>query len=148
VVSQRGLRVVRPNSCKGPNLSWKRVKKEPKGQTKILEPTSVIWDQISEILPQKGRPGNPGSGCTQSNTGSDVVERRLWLRYNTVCAYRAPVNSGVGAHTQCLCLLDTWRFLFNTSYSLPEYGVVCFLLCDREPHGVHQEKLCSLLLLK
>jgi len=25
-----------------------------KGQTKILGPTSVIWDQISEIWPQKG----------------------------------------------------------------------------------------------
>jgi len=27
-----------------------------KGQTKILGPASVIWDQIS----QKGQPGNPG----------------------------------------------------------------------------------------
>ena len=31
-----------------------------KGQTKILGPISVIWDQISEIWPQKGQPGNPG----------------------------------------------------------------------------------------
>jgi len=31
-----------------------------KGQTKILGPTSVIWDQIYEIWPQKGQPGNPG----------------------------------------------------------------------------------------
>jgi len=30
-----------------------------KGQTKILGPASVIWDQISEILSQKGQPGNP-----------------------------------------------------------------------------------------
>jgi len=29
------------------SLSWKRAKKEPKGQTKILGPASVIWDQIS-----------------------------------------------------------------------------------------------------
>ena len=30
-----------------------------KGQKKILEPVSVVWDQISEIWPQKGQPGNP-----------------------------------------------------------------------------------------
>jgi len=30
-----------------------------KGQTKILGPASVIWDQISEIWPKKGQPGNP-----------------------------------------------------------------------------------------
>jgi len=30
--------------------------KRAKGQTKILGPASVIWDQIS----QKGQPGNPG----------------------------------------------------------------------------------------
>jgi len=62
MVSQTGSRVVRSNfcKCKGPNLSWKRAKKEPKGQTKILGPGSVIWDQISEIWPQKGQPGNPG----------------------------------------------------------------------------------------
>jgi len=27
-----------------------------KGQKKILMPASVIWDQISEICPQKGQP--------------------------------------------------------------------------------------------
>jgi len=27
---------------------------------KILGPASVIWDQISEIWPQKGQPGNHG----------------------------------------------------------------------------------------
>jgi len=32
-----------------------------KSQTKILEPASVIWDQIAEIWPQKGQPGNPDS---------------------------------------------------------------------------------------
>jgi len=42
MVSQTGPRVVRSNFCKGPNLSWKRVKKEPKGQTCILGPASVI----------------------------------------------------------------------------------------------------------
>jgi len=26
-----------------------KVQKEPKGQTKLLGPASVIWDQISEI---------------------------------------------------------------------------------------------------
>jgi len=34
--------------------------KRAKGQTKILGPPSLIWDQISEIWPQKGQPGNPG----------------------------------------------------------------------------------------
>jgi len=59
MVSETGLRVVRSNSCKGPSLSWKRAKKEPKGQTNILGPVSVIWDQIYDIWPQKGQPGNP-----------------------------------------------------------------------------------------
>jgi len=57
MVSQTGTRVVRSNFCKGPNLSWKRAEKEPKGQTKILRPASVIWDQISYIWPQKDQPG-------------------------------------------------------------------------------------------
>jgi len=35
------------NFRKGLNLTWKKNKKEPKGQTKILGPTSVIWDQNS-----------------------------------------------------------------------------------------------------
>jgi len=55
MVSQAGTKVVRPNSCRGPNLSWKK----PKGQTKILGPTNIIWDQIPEIRPQKVQPGNP-----------------------------------------------------------------------------------------
>jgi len=59
VVRPNSPRVVRPNSWSGPNLSWKRTKKEPKGQTKIFGPTSAIWNQISEIWPQKGQPGNP-----------------------------------------------------------------------------------------
>jgi len=61
MVSQTGLRVVRSNSFKGPSVSWKRAKKEPKGQSKILGPASVICDHISEIWPQKGQPGNPES---------------------------------------------------------------------------------------
>jgi len=36
-----------------------KAKKEPKGQTKILGQASVIWDQISDIGPQKNKPGNP-----------------------------------------------------------------------------------------
>ena len=56
MVSPKETRVVRPNSCKGSNLSWKRAK----GPTKVLGPANVIWDQISEILPQKDQPGNPG----------------------------------------------------------------------------------------
>jgi len=59
MVSQAGLRVVRSNSCNGPSVSWERVKKAPKGQTKILGPASVISDQISEIRTQKGQLGNP-----------------------------------------------------------------------------------------
>jgi len=59
VVSQTGLRVVRSNSCKGPSVSWKRAKQQPKGQTKILGPASIIWDQIYGIWCQKGQPGNP-----------------------------------------------------------------------------------------
>jgi len=49
------------------SLSWKRAKKEPKGQKRtkgpneILRPASVIWDHISETWLQKGQPGNPGS---------------------------------------------------------------------------------------
>jgi len=45
MVSQRGTRVFRPNSCKGQIY----LEKEPKGQTKILGPGSVIWDLIFEI---------------------------------------------------------------------------------------------------
>jgi len=60
MVSQTGPRVVRSNFCKGPNLTWKRAKKEPKGQTKILGPASVVWDQIYDIWPQKDQLGNPG----------------------------------------------------------------------------------------
>ena len=56
MVLQTGPRVVRSNSCKGPVYPGK----EPKGQTNFLGPASVIWDQISEIWPQKGQPGNPG----------------------------------------------------------------------------------------
>jgi len=59
MVSQTGPTVVRSNSCKGPSLSWKMAKIEPKGQTKILGPASIIWDQISKSWPQKGQPGNP-----------------------------------------------------------------------------------------
>ena len=51
--------MVRSKFCRGPNLSWKKAKKEPKGQTKMLGSASVIWDEISEIWPQKGQPGNP-----------------------------------------------------------------------------------------
>jgi len=61
MVSQTGRRVVRSDFCKGSNLSWKRAKKEPKDQTKILVPGSVVWDQISEIWPQRGQSGNPDS---------------------------------------------------------------------------------------
>jgi len=32
-----------------------------KGQKNILGPASVIWDQIFEIWPKKGQPGNPDS---------------------------------------------------------------------------------------
>jgi len=32
--------------------------KELKGQMTILGPASASWDQISEIWPQKGQPGN------------------------------------------------------------------------------------------
>jgi len=46
MVSQTGPRVVRSDFCKEPNLSWKRAKKEPKRQTKILGPESVVWGQI------------------------------------------------------------------------------------------------------
>jgi len=51
--------LVRSQSCKGPSLPWKRARKEPKGQRKFLGPPSVIWNQISEIWPQKCQPGNP-----------------------------------------------------------------------------------------
>jgi len=37
-----------------------------KGQTKILELISVIWDQISEIWPQKGQLGNPALSCLRT----------------------------------------------------------------------------------
>jgi len=47
------------------NPSRKRAKKEPKGQTKILGPTSVIWNQIYEIWPQKGQPGNRDANATR-----------------------------------------------------------------------------------
>jgi len=60
MVSQKEPRVLRSNSYKGPiypDLSWKRAKKKPKGQTKILGPASVVWHKISEIWPQKGQPG-------------------------------------------------------------------------------------------
>jgi len=60
MVSHTGPKMVRPNSCKGLNLPWKSPKKEPKGQTKMLGSASVIWDQTSQIWPQKGQPGNPG----------------------------------------------------------------------------------------
>jgi len=42
------------------------------------------------------------SGCTQSNTASHVVERRLSLQHNILCVYRMrvsqPVNLCVRAH--------------------------------------------------
>jgi len=43
--------VVRSDFCKGLNLSWKRAKKEPKGETQIVGPASVIWDQFG---PKRG----------------------------------------------------------------------------------------------
>jgi len=46
----------------GANSILEKGQKEPKSQTKILGPASVIWDQISDIWPQKGQPGNPDSG--------------------------------------------------------------------------------------
>ena len=45
-----------------------------KGQTKILGPASVIWDQISEIWPRKGQPGNPAA-----NAGCESRERIVLL---------------------------------------------------------------------
>jgi len=41
----------------------KKDKKEPKGPNQNFgaTPASVICDQISEIWPQKGQPGNPDS---------------------------------------------------------------------------------------
>jgi len=53
MVSQAEPRTVRPSSCKEPNLSWKMAKKEPKGQTKTLGPTSVIGNQNSQIWPKR-----------------------------------------------------------------------------------------------
>jgi len=41
-----------------------------KGQTKILEPAGVIWDQISEIWLQKGQPGIPGVGFADCREGA------------------------------------------------------------------------------
>jgi len=55
MVNQTGPRVARPNSSKGSVYPGK----EPKGQTKVLGPASVIWDQIFEIWSQNGQPGNP-----------------------------------------------------------------------------------------
>jgi len=55
MVSQTGPRVVRSKFCKESACPGK----EPKGQTKILEPASVIWYQISKIWPPKSQPGNP-----------------------------------------------------------------------------------------
>jgi len=55
MVFQTGTRVVRPSSCKGQIYPWK----EPKAQRKMLWRASVIWDQISEIWPQKGQPDDP-----------------------------------------------------------------------------------------
>jgi len=49
-------------SQKGPgwsDLVFARVKKEPKGQTKILGPASVIWAQLLENWPQESQPSNP-----------------------------------------------------------------------------------------
>jgi len=66
MASQTGLTVARPGSCKEPNLSWKMAKKEPKGQTKILGPASVIWNQNSQIWPQKDQPGNPDAAACWS----------------------------------------------------------------------------------
>jgi len=61
MVSQTGLTVVRSNCCKGPNPTWKRAKKEPKGQTKILEPARVVC-----CLSQKDQPCNPGPNAASS----------------------------------------------------------------------------------
>jgi len=48
VPAQTGPRVVRSNFCKGPNLSWKRAKKEPRVKPKLWG-QKVLFDQISEI---------------------------------------------------------------------------------------------------
>jgi len=57
MVSQTGLRVVRSESCKGPSLSWKRVKRNFWGQqvlfgTKFLKfgPKGSTW-QPCAVLP-------------------------------------------------------------------------------------------------
>jgi len=53
MVSETGPRVVRFIFLQGAKSIL------PKGQTKILGPASVTWDQISEMWCQKSQPGNP-----------------------------------------------------------------------------------------
>jgi len=74
VVSQTGPRVVRSNFCEGPV----NPRKEPKGQTKILWPASVIWNQISDIWPQKGQPDNPVAACGPVVGPEDTYYTQRW----------------------------------------------------------------------
>jgi len=41
-----------------PGKGQKRAKR---AKPKILGPASVVWDQMSEIWPQRGQPSNPDS---------------------------------------------------------------------------------------
>jgi len=62
MVSETGPRVVRSNFCKGPNLSWKRAKKNQRAKRKFWGQQVLFGNQIYKIWPQKGQPGNPGLG--------------------------------------------------------------------------------------
>jgi len=55
MVSQTGPRVVRSNFCKGSHLPWKRAKKEPKGQNKILGQQVLFGTEFLKFGPKRAK---------------------------------------------------------------------------------------------
>ena len=95
MVSQTGPRVVRSNTCKGPNLTWKRAKKEPKGQTKILGPASVVCPKRTNLVtlapmlrrpePTRKRVEPTTIGITAIEIQLDQVHFAIAVNFNVVC---------------------------------------------------------------
>jgi len=56
------------------SLFWKRAKKEPKGQTKILGSASVIWDKFLKFVPKRANLSTLARGMIQFFYFCDVSE--------------------------------------------------------------------------
>jgi len=87
-----------------------------KGQTKILGTASVIWDQISEIWPQKGQHGNPGWSLKFGFLFHNCCDRKAWV------ASAQSFTLWQQATTEITCCDHSPRTLVFTFYRLHQWS--------------------------